>query len=226
VSASFPGASGSGIWRVLTRARLASGDRAGAGRSAEVARRWAEKFDLGASNAMADLALASVALEDGNAGYAAECAFAASEQADRVGARLMLGAAQSLAGRALAALGERERAAVELDLACSTHAACGSRRYLAEAERELRRLGRPVYHRSLRGKPDGTGVASLTGRELEIARLVVDRRTNPEIAAELFLSIKTVETHMRNIFRKLDADSRVEVARIIERDQAVARETP
>ena len=221
-----PGAFRVGYLEVLTRARLASGDRAGAGRSAEVARRWAEKFDLGASNAMADLALASVALEDGNAGYAAECAFAASEQADRVGARLMLGAAQSLAGRALAALGERERAAVELDLACSTHAACGSRRYLAEAERELRRLGRPVYHRSLRGKPDGTGVASLTGRELEIARLVVDRRTNPEIAAELFLSIKTVETHMRNIFRKLDADSRVEVARIIERDQAVARETP
>ena len=69
------------------------------------------------------------------------------------------------------------------------------------------------------------GVASLTGRELEIARLVVDRRTNPEIAAELFLSIKTVETHMRNIFRKLDANSRVEVARIIERDRAAESNT-
>jgi DNA-binding CsgD family transcriptional regulator len=60
----------------------------------------------------------------------------------------------------------------------------------------------------------------LTGRELEVARLVVDRRTNPEIAAELFLSLKTVETHMRNIFRKLDAGSRVEVARIVEREGA------
>jgi DNA-binding NarL/FixJ family response regulator len=49
---------------------------------------------------------------------------------------------------------------------------------------------------------------------------VVARRTNPEIAAELFLSIKTVETHMRNIFRKLGAASRVEVARIVEQAQA------
>ena len=60
-------------------------------------------------------------------------------------------------------------------------------------------------------------MAALSGRELEVARLVVDRRTNPEIAAELFLSLKTVETHMRNIFRKLDVSSRVEVARIAER---------
>ena len=40
-------------------------------------------------------------------------------------------------------------------------------------------------------------VASLTERELELARLVVDRKTNPQIAAELFLSQKTVETHLR-----------------------------
>jgi DNA-binding CsgD family transcriptional regulator len=64
-------------------------------------------------------------------------------------------------------------------------------------------------------------VASLTGRELEVALLVVDRRTNPEIAAELFLSIKTVETHLRNIFRKLDCSSRVAVARIIERERTL-----
>ena len=50
-----------------------------------------------------------------------------------------------------------------------------------------------------------------------MARLVVDRKTNPEIAAELFLSQKTVETHLRNIFRKIDVSSRVELARAVER---------
>jgi DNA-binding NarL/FixJ family response regulator len=50
-----------------------------------------------------------------------------------------------------------------------------------------------------------------------VAHLVVDRRTNPEIASELFLSLKTVETHLRNIFRKLDVSSRADVARLVER---------
>jgi ATP/maltotriose-dependent transcriptional regulator MalT len=43
------------------------------------------------------------------------------------------------------------------------------------------------------------------------------RKTNPQIAAELFLSQKTVETHLRHIFRKLGVSSRVELARAVER---------
>jgi DNA-binding CsgD family transcriptional regulator len=80
----------------------------------------------------------------------------------------------------------------------------------------LRQLGRSIHRRSRPGTADGTGVASLTGRELEVARLVVDRRTNQQIADELFLSLKTVETHIRNMFRKLDVSSRVDLARAIE----------
>ena len=68
-----------------------------------------------------------------------------------------------------------------------------------------------------RGQSDQGGVASLTQRELQVARLIVDRRTNPEIADALFLSPKTVETHIRNIFRKLRVSSRVDVARAVER---------
>jgi len=93
---------------------------------------------------------------------------------------------------------------------------CGALRYRAAAERELRRLGQHIHRRTQPGKPDGSSVESLTSRELQIARLVVDRKTNPEIAELLFLSPKTVETHIRNIFRKLDVSSRVEVARAVE----------
>jgi DNA-binding CsgD family transcriptional regulator len=60
-------------------------------------------------------------------------------------------------------------------------------------------------------------VESLTARERQVAGLVVDRKTNPQIAEALFLSPKTVETHMRNLFRKLGVSSRVDVARLVER---------
>jgi DNA-binding NarL/FixJ family response regulator len=43
--------------------------------------------------------------------------------------------------------------------------------------------------------------------------------TNKQIAAQLFLSEKTIESHIRNVFHKLGAASRVEVARAIERDR-------
>ena len=52
---------------------------------------------------------------------------------------------------------------------------------------------------------------------------MVDRKTNAEIAAALFLSPKTVETHMRNIFRKLNVFSRADVARAVERAEGKER---
>ena len=95
--------------------------------------------------------------------------------------------------------------------------AVGAQRYRDAAERELRQLGHHIHRRSAPAAPDGTGVDALTQREVEIARRIVDRQTNRQIADELFLSRQTVETHIRNIFAKLGADSRVEVARIVER---------
>jgi DNA-binding NarL/FixJ family response regulator len=51
--------------------------------------------------------------------------------------------------------------------------------------------------------------------------LIVDRKTNSEIAGDLFLSKKTIETHIRNMFRKLDASSRVDIARAVEREDKI-----
>ena len=57
-----------------------------------------------------------------------------------------------------------------------------------------------------------SGHQVLTRREQEVADLVVAGLTNPEIASRLFVSQKTVETHMTNIFRKLGVSSRREIA--------------
>ena len=129
-----------------------------------------------------------------------------------------------LAGRALAEAGERERATAEFTSAARMFEECGALPRRDAADRELGKLGRRVHRRTRRGKADGTGVETLTERELEVARLVVDRKTNAEIAAELFLSPKTVETHIRHLFQKLEVSSRVEVARVVERADRESRE--
>ena len=53
----------------------------------------------------------------------------------------------------------------------------------------------------------------LTRRQLEIARLIADNLTNKQIAARLFLSDRTVETHVTNILNKLGLNSRVQLTR-------------
>jgi ATP/maltotriose-dependent transcriptional regulator MalT len=207
---------------LLTRCWLAVGRGTEAARSAARTEAAAAALQLRMADSMADRAAAAVALDAGDPHSAAKRALDAAAAADDVGAPVEAALARTLAGCALAQAGQPDRAVAELKHAASELHACGAVRYRAAAERELRSLGHRVHRRTRPGKADGGGLASLTGREMQVARLVVDRRTNPEIADALFLSPKTVETHMRNIFRKLRVSSRVEVARAIER--ATARE--
>ncbi len=62
-----------------------------------------------------------------------------------------------------------------------------------------------------RGGPGGLP-EPLTQRELEVTRLVARGRTNEELAAELYVSLSTVKTHLGNVQRKLAARNRVEIA--------------
>ena len=133
-----------------------------------------------------------------------------------MGARVDAALCRVLAGRALAAAGDTDRADGELEHAAAELDACGALRYRDAAEREWRKLGGHPPTRARAKEASGEGLDALSRRERDVARLVVDRRTNPEIAAELFLSVKTVETHMRNMFRKLDVSSRVDLARAVE----------
>jgi DNA-binding NarL/FixJ family response regulator len=52
----------------------------------------------------------------------------------------------------------------------------------------------------------------LTDRELDVVRLIARGRTNQEVAAELFVSLSTVKTHLGSIFAKLGVRNRVEIA--------------
>jgi DNA-binding NarL/FixJ family response regulator len=205
-------------FELLTRCRLALGRPDEARRAAARAEAFARSLPLRSAQAMADRAVAAVALAAGDAATAAERALAAAAAADALGIPVEAADSRLLAGRALALAGERRRAAAELQRAAATFERCGALPRRDEAVRELRRLGHRHLHRRTRpGKADGTGIELLTERELQVARLIVDRRTNPQIAAELFLSPKTVESHVRHLFQKLAVSSRVEVARAVER---------
>ena len=220
-----------GVWRpraleLLTRCWLALDRRAEAERAAATAAGTAAALSLRMAEAMADRAAAAVALDGGDLATATQHALASALAADQVGAPIEAALSRTLAGRALAQAGRPEQAVSELQHSAAVLHARGALRYRAAAESELRRLGHHVHRRTRGGKPAGVGTESLTEREHQVARLIVDRKTNPEIAAELFLSPKTVETHIRNMLRKLEVDSRVEIARAIERADREGRTPP
>ncbi len=169
-----------------------------------------------------DLGYAQLRLTEGAARDALGHAMLAASSFERAGWALAGARARVLAGKALAALGDRDAAVSTLESAASALRACGATGPLGEAHRELRRLGKRIGATGRRRSRAETGVAALTPRELEVALLVADGRTNKEIAEQLFLSGRTVESHLGRIFAKLQVSSRAAVAGMIVRSQVEA----
>jgi DNA-binding CsgD family transcriptional regulator len=115
------------------------------------------------------------------------------------------------AGIALAAAGERELAVERQAEAYRLARQLAARPLAGRAAGAIEELGESVEQRLGRAAADGDASA-LTRRETEVVRLVAEGRTNREIAAELFLSPRTVDMHVRNILAKLDCRSRVEAS--------------
>jgi ATP/maltotriose-dependent transcriptional regulator MalT len=207
------------FYDALTRAELDCGRPEEARHWADRAVAHARRLGLPVAQAEADRAMARVLAQAGDTDEAAKLALTSADAAARAGAAIEAARSRLVAGQALATGGDRARALETLKEAADELEATGALRFHAEARREMRRLGmRPA---APTGPTPGElrGLESLSAREREIAELVTDRKTNDQIAAELFLSVKTIESHLRNVFRKLEVSSRVDVARTVERER-------
>ncbi|MEV4481899.1 helix-turn-helix transcriptional regulator [Micromonospora coxensis] len=85
----------------------------------------------------------------------------------------------------------------------------GAGTWAEQATAELRAAGESV------GPPEREAAHLLTGQQLRIAQLVAQGATNREVAARMFLSTRTVDHHLRNIFHRLGVRSRIELARVL-----------
>jgi len=116
-------------------------------------------------------------------------------------------------GVLLAGTGKGDEAARAFDEALREYARLGARRDVARMRRRLRELGIRHRHWGTARRP-AAGWESLTDTELATARLVAQGLTNQRIASQLFISTHTVAFHLRQVFRKLNINSRVVLTRI------------
>jgi DNA-binding NarL/FixJ family response regulator len=174
---------------------LAAGDVAAARAAADELADIAADLDAPLLRALADQAWGAVLLGEGDA----RSALAALRQAWTAWQELEVpyeaARVRVLIGLGCRRLGDDEGAEMELDAACWAFGQLGAAPDLARAQ---------ALSRKARIKPAG----GLTARELEVLRLVATGKTNRSIAADLFLSEKTVARHVSNIFTKLGLSSR------------------
>lgn len=189
-------------FELLAEAGWTAGRREEAAEWAERARVQASAFGLDLRTGFAQLAQAVARQGECPIASARAAAVSFARSGDRVDA----GRAHLLAGVLLGEQGRAEQAREELGRAKTLFAECGADLFHARAIRE----GRRINARGRRRRDADTD--ELTGRELEIARLVGTGMTNRQIAAQLFLSPRTVEVHLSRILTKLDVQARSGIA--------------
>ena len=133
----------------------------------------------------------------------------AAQAAESIGYRLLRLWIELDAAAALAA-GDRTAAIAAYERLAGEAAVMGARSEYQLAEARLRGLGVHTWRRGPTSSP-----VTLSERERDIADAVARGATNPEIAASLFLSRKTVERHVSHILAKLGARNRVELTAML-----------
>jgi ATP/maltotriose-dependent transcriptional regulator MalT len=171
--------------------------------------------DSGQNEAMSALshALGETALLDGSAEQAVGHFARALALLEGVDVPFDRAVSQRRAASALTVLGRREEAVEHLIAAHRTVRRLGARPTLERITKSLSELGeqaeRRLSPRALAQAVNG----SLTRREIEVVRLVARGNTSRQIARELFLSPRTVESHVASILLKLDCRTRTDAAR-------------
>jgi DNA-binding CsgD family transcriptional regulator len=124
-----------------------------------------------------------------------------------------LARAHLLYGEWLRRENRRGDARAQLRTAHDLFTAIGMEAFAERARWELQATGEKVRKRTVETRED------LTAQEAQIARLARDGLSNPEIGAQLFLSARTVEWHLRKVFTKLGINSRKELRTVLTDDR-------
>jgi DNA-binding CsgD family transcriptional regulator len=137
---------------------------------------------------------------------------AAAERYGEAGRPLLCAKALEAAAGEFVRAGDRDRARAAFTQAVEVYTSLGAAMDVARLQATFRahgiRRGPHAKHRRAQ-----SGWESLTPTEAKVAKLVEEGLSNPEIAAKLLLSRRTVATHVSHILRKLDVHSRTEIAR-------------